>query len=495
MSYIPVVRDQPFLMPPDIREWLPGDHLAWFVLDAVAALDTSGFHENRQLGGVGRRGYDPDMLLALLVYCYANGERSSRRVERLCELDVACRVICSNLKPDHTVIARFRSENEEAFRAFFAQVVALCVAEGMGGLGVVAIDGTKIEADASRLSNRTRKAITSEVNRIVDEAVATDAEEGELFGEARGGELPQEWADPEGRVERLRRALDQLDSEVGEALEESGTGERVEKAEKHLETVRSVQQSKVDRYVEAVAEGRKPKGRPPVGADDYSVTILARRRLEAARAAHAEAIERAERNKRGHLRRVNITDPDSRLMLSKGAWVQGYNAQAVLNENGIAVAAAVSNQVSDVASLHPLITQAQQLAGGATNKIGVVVADAGFWSENNIIFYDPEDPETPQLLIPPQDFDSRNGEAQGPPPSEDASPAEKMRYRLTTPEGKKLYQMRATQAEAPFGHLKTRFRFTRFSRRGLTAVDSEWHLILTVRNLVKLHQASAPATA
>lgn len=493
LSYIPVIRDQPFLMPPDMREWLGEDHLVWFVIDTVAALDTSAFHSSRQLGGVGRRGYDPDMLLALLIYAYANGERSSRRIEQLCIQDVACRVVCSNLCPDHTVVARFRSENEAAFRQLFAQVVGLCVAEGFGALGVLTVDGTKIEADASRLSNKTREKIAEKVDRIVDEAERVDAEEDEKYGDRRGDELPAEWADPTGRVERLRRALDQLDEQTAEAVAASGTAQRVAKAEADLEEMRSRQQAKVDGYQQATSEGRKPVGRPPLPVEEHSATRQAEERLAKAEAAHAEAVGRAEHTKRGHRRKANTTDPDSRLMRSQGAWLQGYNAQAAVTEDGIAVAAAVTNQVSDAAMLHPLIDQAQQLtaAAGSTETIKTVVADAGYWSEINTT--DTDDPEAPVLLIPPQGFNIRDAEHPGPPPGEDASPAEKMRHRLSTPEGKTLYGKRAAQAEGPFGHLKTRFRFTRFSRRGLTAVEAEWNLILAVRNLVKLHQTPTPA--
>ena len=184
-------------------------------------------------------------------------------------------------------------------------------------------------------------------------------------------------------------------------------------------------------------------------------------------------------------------------MRSKGAWVQGYNAQAAITEDGVAVAGAVTNQVSDVASLHPLINQAQQLISntdGGGERIDTVVADAGYWSEANITI-NSDHPNSPQLLIPPKDFNYRTGENPGVRPPEDASPAEKMRYQLATPEGSRLYAKRAAQAEGPFGHLKTRFGFTRFSRRGLTAVDSEWQFILAVRNLIKLHQTISTATA
>jgi transposase len=503
-SYIPVVRDQPFLLPPDMGEWLPGEHLAWFVIDAVAALDTSAFHARRQLGGVGRRGYDPDMLLALLIYCYAQKERSSRRIERLCEVDVACRVICGNSTPDHTVIARFRAEHEDAVKALFAQVVALCVAEGMGGLGLLAIDGTKIEANASRLSNRTRKAIAAAVDEAVAQAARVDAVEDAQWGDARGDELPPRWADRTGRPERLRAALAQIDGEAAEAVADSAAATRVAEAETKVARVRAAQQAKVDAYAQAVAAGRRPPGRPPAPADEYCLTRSAREQLAAAQANLDAATRRAQRNKRGHERKANTTDPDSRLMRSKGAWVQGYNAQAAVNEHGVALAADVTNQVSDVACLHPMIHQAQRhvTAAGSSEHIGTVVADAGYWSADNVTPEDSDalksaDQPAPRLLIPPRKFKPcRDEEDPGPPPDDDATPAEKMRYQLTTPEGKAAYGRRAPLAEGPFGHLKTTLGFTRFSRRGLPAVDAEWHFILAVRNLLKIHQHQlAQATA
>src|SRR5947209_8257658 len=149
LSYIPVDRDQQFLMPPSVREWLPEKHLVWFVLDVVDRLDTSGLHARHPNDGAGRRAYDPDMLLALLIYAYCSGVRSSRQIERLCEIDVAFRVIVANHQPDHTTIARFRQHHQEMAAEMFVDVLALCASSGLVRLGVVAIDGTKMQADAS----------------------------------------------------------------------------------------------------------------------------------------------------------------------------------------------------------------------------------------------------------------------------------------------------------------------------------------------------------
>ena len=164
-------------MPPSLREWLSAEHLVWFVLEVVDRLDTSGFHAPHRRGGPGRRAFDPDLLLAVLVYAYAVGERSSRRIEMLCAEHVAFQVLCGRDVPDHTVISRFRAAHEDRFAEVFAQVLVLCAQAGMGKLGVVAIDGTKIAADASIFANRAEESLRAEAARIVAEAAAVDAAE------------------------------------------------------------------------------------------------------------------------------------------------------------------------------------------------------------------------------------------------------------------------------------------------------------------------------
>ena len=152
-GYRAVDRDQRFLLPPDMREWLPGDHPVWLVIAAVEQMDTRAVHAHRQTGGVGRAGYDPDMLLSLLVWGWGQGVRSSRRIERACQQDVAFRVICAGDVPDHATISRFRAQTAEAMESIFAQVLMLCGRLGLGRLGVVALDGVKIGCDASLLAN------------------------------------------------------------------------------------------------------------------------------------------------------------------------------------------------------------------------------------------------------------------------------------------------------------------------------------------------------
>src|SRR2546423_81681 len=191
-GYRPVDRDQAFLLPPDMREWLPGDHPVHLVIAVIGDhLDTSVFHAGRKTGGAGAAGYDPDMLLMVLVWAYAHKESSSRRLVRLCRTDVAFRVICAGNLPDHSTIARFRKDFGEAVPGFFAQVLVLCARLGMGRLGVVALDGTKIAASASKAANRTEKRLRELAAEAGAAHAAAGAAEDELYGEGRrGGELP-----------------------------------------------------------------------------------------------------------------------------------------------------------------------------------------------------------------------------------------------------------------------------------------------------------------
>jgi len=219
-GYRPVDRDQPFLVPPDMREWLPEDHPVWLVIRVVDDhLDTSAFHARRKTGGAGTAGYDPDMLLTVLVWAYAQGVRSSRRIEALCATDVAFRVICAGNLPDHATFARFRAEFPDAVAALFAEILALCARLGMGRLGTVALDGMKIAANASKAANRTGEGLRKLAREAVAGHARADAEEDGLFGDGRGDEVPEEAWSPRRRDERIRRALADLEAERTAARE------------------------------------------------------------------------------------------------------------------------------------------------------------------------------------------------------------------------------------------------------------------------------------
>ena len=224
-GYRPVNREQPFLLPPDMREWLPAGHLAWFVIDAVGALDLGRFaaRQTPARSLAGRAAYDPAVLLGLLVYGYATGVRSSRRIERACAEDVAFRVICAQDVPDHATVARFRREHfadAAAVEDLFGQVLALAAAAGLGRLGLIALDGTKVAAAASKDANRAEAGLRELARQILAEAEAADAAEDELFGDARGDELPAELADPKTRKDRIAAALAGLEAERRAAQQE-----------------------------------------------------------------------------------------------------------------------------------------------------------------------------------------------------------------------------------------------------------------------------------
>ena len=383
-SYRPVDREQRFLLPPDMGEWLPADHLVWFLLEVVDQLDTSVLHAVHPRGGPGRRAYDPDMLLALLFYAYASGERSSRAIERRCEVDVAFRVLCGNDTPDHSTISRFHQRHQAAFADLFCQVLTACARAGMGRFGQVALDGTKIAANASMDANRTEGWLQAEATRISAEAAAVDAAEDERFGpEVRGDELPAEFADRSGRPERIRRALEQAAADRQKA-----------------EELTAAQQQRAADHLAAILAGESP-GKPPKGVDKLAVararvtrdehqharatgerrsqmgTQLRRNRQrlaaeEAARAAEeAQAGVKAiggtrgsdtttEQAKPARTRepKANLTDPDSRPMKTRLGWLQGYNAQAVCTDDHLILDIRATQDRNDMAWFEPMMRAA-----------------------------------------------------------------------------------------------------------------------------------------
>lgn len=206
-NFIRPNRDQLFLMPPALQDWLPADDLVYFLLDAVDQFDLAPFHAAYRADGVGQAAFQPHMMVALLLYAYCLGVRSSRQIERLCQRDVAFRVVAGNLRPDHATIARFRQRHTEALKGLFTDILRLCQQAGLVKVGVVASDGTKMAADAALDANRTYASIRSEVESMLADAESTDAEEDRLAGpERRGDELPEAMRDRNGRLECERRS-------------------------------------------------------------------------------------------------------------------------------------------------------------------------------------------------------------------------------------------------------------------------------------------------
>jgi transposase len=513
-SYRRVDRGQGFLLPPDMAEWLPADHLVWFVIDAVKELDTSVLHVGRVRAGQGRAGFDPDMLVTLLMYAYANKVRSSRQIERLCTTDVAFRVICAQDVPDHTTIARFRAEHEDAFADLFTRVLVLCAQAGMGRVGIVAIDGTKIAANASLDANRKEEWLREQAAKIVAEAAAVDAAEDAEHGDRRGDELPPKFSDPSGRRERIRQALDEIGKQT-EQIDAADAADRV----------------RVEEYLARVEAGEAVAGRPPAGTDLVRLHAArlaraeaglaaaapktdahntARRLLREARrdlvAAEAEAaagtadLEGAsakQRRRRGDPAPVaNTSDPDSRKMSTRcGGIIQGFNAQLAVTDDHLILATALTQDANDYHCFEPMtravITATEHI--GRCDQLGTILADAGYWSEHNLTLNGPD-----RLIAPGKHRDitrdARDRPAQGPPPPQ-ATPGEQMQHRIRTPEGHTTYKRRSATVETVIGHLKDQTGLRRFSRRGLKAAASELTLAATVINLLKLRKHTLqPAT-
>ena len=447
-------RDQPFLLPPDLRDWLPQGHLAWFLLDVVDQVDLAPFYRAHRDDGHGHPAYDPKLLLGVLLHAYCLGVRSSRQIERRCVEDIAFRVLAANQTPDHVTIARFRVRHEQALAGFLVESLKLCAAAGMVQVGTVALDGTKLAGNAADKANRTLDRLEREVAEILRQAAEADQREDRLFGDARGDELPEALASKASRLARLRQAKARLEAEAAE------------RARRFAE--RSA----------ASAAAAAAKGKPPP-------TLKPRRRDEAP---NPKAT-------------ANTTDPDSRLLHTRKGRVQGYNAQAVTTLEQVIVAAEVTQDANDFQQLEPMLsaTAATLAAAGIQDRPETLAADSGYWSIANLT----EIPDAPQLLIPPPKHGRHGKPRKDGKPS--ASNSDGLRAAMTTKlqseDGKACYAKRKETVEPVFGQLKEQQGARRFLRRGLRACEAEWKLLYGTHNLLKLWRhtvirpAPTPATA
>jgi len=429
-NFIECDREQAFLLPPSLREWLPEDHLAWFVLDAVEEMDLSEFYAEYRADGHGRAAYEPSMMVALLLYGYATKQRSARAIERHCRQDIAYRVVTTNRVPDHATIARFVVRHEAALGGLFGSVLALCARAGLVSTGVVAIDGTKLAANASREANLDYERIARE---IVAEAKATDEVEDALFGEARGDELPDELRTSEGRRRWLREARQALDAErtTDPARAASGLAEEPPL----MPRGRALDQGRRGwlRDARQRLDERREREARPIPRSRGARLSESKRRLEEELQAEREANEAYEAYRaRGVSRdgrrfgggppsphqlpdtpagKINTTDPDSRLLKVTGGYVQGYNAQAAVSEQQIVLAAEISVESPDFGQLEPMVdaTVSGLEWASVAEKPKVAVADAGYWHHEQM---DSLAAGGIQVLIPP-DAGKRKGARPG----------------------------------------------------------------------------------
>lgn len=459
-SFRPYDLQQQLLFPPSLQDWVPEDHLARFISDVVDQLDLSAVYASYDAKDArGSRPYHPAMLVKLLLYGYCTGVCSSRRIERATYDDVAFRFLSADQHPDHDSIAEFRRRHLKALAGLFLQVLKLCQKAGLVKLGHVALDGTKMKANASKHKamsyDRMLKAeqqLKEEIQGLLKEANQMDDQEDAKYGKGkRGDELPDELARRESRLKKIQEAKAALEAEAREQAEQE--------AERQKEKLEARQRKEQE-------TGKKMGGRPPLVKDP------------------AKAVPEPKAQK-------NFTDPDSRIMVdgaTKG-FVQAYNAQAAVDGAfQVIVAADVTQQAPDNGQLIPMLTLVTTNTGVLPEK---VTADAGYFSEANV---SAKELAGIELFIPPNQRESSTAQAGGlGRPKNQAALA--MRAKLATDEGKGIYRMRKAIAEPVFGTTKEARGFRRFLFRGIEKVQAEWSLICLGHNLLKLFRAGALAPA
>lgn len=448
--------DQPFLLPPALQDWLAEDHLARFIADVAETLDlTEIYSVYERKDGRGLAAYHPLMLTRLLLYGYATGRTSSRRIERATYDDVAFRYLAADRHPDHDTIAAFRQQHLEALSKLFAQALRLCQRAGLVKLGTVVLDGTKVQANASPAHSMRYKELDEQERRLqalVDEMLAeaarVDAAEDAQFGPGRqGDELPPELAHAKGRLEKLRQAKRELEQEAQQKLKEA------------------------ERQHSQRKRGRPKKGEepPPESATQHE---KAKKR-----------VSRARREAQSPSRHYNFTDPDSRMVYDNGlkTVVQGYNAQwAVDGHAQIVVAAEITQEVNDRQQLLPMAAAARAALGQAPEFL---LADAGYWDTVSLL-----DPSLASMTV----LVSPDGRGTGGSRLRADHPvAARMRKAIGSAAGRAIYQTRKTIVEAVIGHIKQQRGFRQFALRGLRKVQAEWKLICLTHNLLKLYRCAS----
>jgi transposase len=451
-GYIAGNREQMFLLPPSVDQWIPKDHVVRFVWDCVCQMDLWAFH--CAYGIEGRPPYDPAMMLAVLIYAYSQGIRSSRKIAKACAEQLPFRWLTGNMVPDHCAIARFRSRHEEAIRKVFVEVLRLCCEAGLINLGKIFLDGTKLKANASLEANRRLDQLKKEVAEMLEEADQADREEDKQFGpEGSGDVLPKELQCPQDRLQRLQAAR--------ERLEKQAEAERKEQEEK----IRA-------REAEEACSGKKKGGRKPKAPE--------------------EAVD--------HDRKANVTDPDSRIMKTRREYIQGYNGQAVVTQDQIIVSVAATRDENDLHQLEPMIEETKRTIEEAAiqESMGALAADTGYWRDDlDVPAIEEEGPEL--VIATKKDHKQRKAcEDEGAPKGripKNATARQRMERKLMTKKGRETYKLRGQTVEPVFGQIKRNFGFLGFMRRGLRAAQSEWALICACFNLMKLFKVTIAATA
>ena len=446
-TYRPYAPRQSYLLPPSPQDWLPEGHLAYFMLDLVTQLDLSRIYAHYEREERGFPPHHPQMMMALLLYGYCVGVPSSRKIERKTHEDVAFRVIAGDQHPDHTCISEFRRIHHAVFADLFVQVLKICQEAGLVKLGHVALDGTKMKANASKHKamsyERMKKQeaeLAQKVEQLLRAAEEADAAEDARYGkDKRGDELPEDLRRAESRIARIRAAKAALEAEAN---------------------------------AQRAAEEKKHDDDPPAGG----ATPLPQHRTP--RDGEGKPTPKAQRN---------FTDAESRIQKTGDGFVQGYNCQAAVDEgHQVIVAQAVTNQPPDVEHLTPMLEQVIANCGQAPAKS---TADAGYFSEQNVARA--QALGTDPFIAPGRwKRDEVPPKVRGRPPA-NMTPKQAMARKLATRAGAAAYARRKAVVEPVFGQIKQARGLRQFLMRGLAKVRAEWSLITLTHNLLKLHAAAA----
>jgi transposase len=514
-------RDQLFLLPPDARDWLPPGHLAWAVLGQVSRMDLEPFVARYRADGQGKKAYHPALMVALVMYCYCKGIRSSRAVEMATFDDVGARVICGNMHPDHATVARFVTRHEAAVKGLLVASLVACAREGLVSVDVVAGDGTKVKASASMAAAATAEQLETEIAGLealiaagvqewLEQARAADAAEDALSGEAGpgAGGGPGTLARVAGTLARRRQAKAKLDAEAAArqqqaGAERAGTITRLERrvearragaGRAQAEAAARVRDYQQRAAAKAAAGSRKrPDGRVPVPAGRHIAVRRARQALAAAEQALQQAkAAAATAGEPARPPRINTTDPASRVMpAKKGGFDQMYNAQVIASKQQVILGIATHDNPTDTGALHPLlaVARANLDAAGHPDPIGAALFDAGYASADNFTTACEADLYVAVTREARQTGRLRDGKK----PQTMKNSWQQMAAKLDTPAGKALYKQRAGIIEPVFAQL-----FNRLGRhlnyRG-EHVSLELHLWATSHNLLKAIRAQiSPAT-
>jgi transposase len=452
--------DQALLLPPSLHDWLPEQHLARFLVDVVDALDLGAIQASYdEKDGRGQAAYAPAMMVRVLLYGYCTGVCSSRKMQAKTHEDVAFRYLAADEHPDHSTLAEFRKRHLAALAELFTQALQLCQKAGLVKLGHVAIDGTKLQGNASKHKamsyermGETEKKLKEEVQALLQRAEAVDVAEDEKYGKGQSGdELPAELARRESRLAKIRAAKAELEAEARQQAEERKAAAEAKIAERREQAART---------------GKKVGGREPQVPDPEQAVPDAK----------------AQRS---------FTDPESRIMpqgSQKGSFLQGYNAQAAVDaEAQVIVAADVIQETTDNHQLVPMLEQVEQNVGA---KPQAVSADSGYWDPQQV-----GDARVQGMDLYVATGKQKHGETSectgdDPIPSgREPSLREQMKQKLKTEAGRNLYRMRKAIVEPVFGQIKEWRGFRRFLLRGVQKVRAEWKLICLTHNLLKLFRS------